>query len=150
MLICLVSGMGECFAVLVFSFALAELVWEAVSLLHSCSELKAFVLYIITKLQLITQDALWGIKNFWERNGPVYAFLWVLKGHFRHVIVFSFPAASTWERGLCKLQKINMLLHTVPFSIFLGCVKIAAEIKKSCRKVILTVYSLHIDRKSVV
>lgn len=35
MLICLVSGMGECFAVLVFSFVLAELVvQEAVSLLH--------------------------------------------------------------------------------------------------------------------
>ena len=74
----------------------------------------------------------------------------MLKGHFRHTIVFSFPAASTWELGLCKLQKINMLLHTVPFSVFLGCVKIAAEIKKSSRKVILTIYSLHMRVDSIM
>lgn len=95
------------------------------SLLDLCSELKGLVWHV-TKLHCRT-DAVWGVKNLWERNGPTYTFLWVLKGPFRHTIVFSFSAALTWELDLYKLQKIYVLLHAVPCSVFLQCVKTAAK-----------------------
>jgi len=57
-------------------------------------ELEGSILSIITRLQLITGDVLRVLKNFSKRNGLVYAFLGMLKEHFRNTIVFSFPAAS--------------------------------------------------------
>lgn len=131
----------QCFPLLFIS-VLAELSARGCLLyLDLYSELKDLVLRI-TKLQCRI-DVVWDVKNFWERNGPAYTFLWVLKGPFRHTIVFTFPAALSWELDLYKLQKIYVLLHAVACSVFLQCVKTAAKMKKYSMKVILTIYILH-------